>query len=391
MQYALPYLLLTILLGLLALMYQRLDESMRFRMMLPCFFIMAAFFALRGYVGDDWVGYHPAYTRGLITDVHFDIWNSHGWRFEPGFTILLLCCKWVAGPDGYLFFQGVVTLVQLVLLFRFLLKFAPNLPLGLYLFLAMGGFIMLINTMRNTIALMLCLNALPYLIDRKPLKYFALCAFACLFHASSIIFFPLYFILHRNYGRWFFLTLFVIGNCIVLFHIPVISGGIRFIAGIIGGKLDMMVNAYIDDTNMSSKAFVISIGYLERLFTGTLLYIFYDRLVAMRKHNIVFVNAFIFFFFIYFFFSEIYEVGRRLADLFIYCYWILLYDFFRCFKLRSNKILYATFIGLYCSLKVFGVTGYPNTKYQNILFYHTRYEVRLSEHPFDMKEVHDSQ
>lgn len=391
MQYAFPYLLLTIILGLLAMFYHRADEDMRSRMQIPCFFIMALFFALRGYVGDDWVGYHPTYTEGVSADIHLDIWNSHGWRFEPGYTVLVLVCKWIAGEDGFLFFQGISTLIQLLLLFRFFRMYSQNLPLSLYTFLAMGGFLMLINAIRNTIAICIFLNAIPYLLDRKPLKYFLMCLLSCAFHSSSICFFPLYFILHRHFSKWLYLAIFVAGNLIVLLHIPVLSVGLKFLASFIGGRLEFMVDAYINDTNMSSKTFVISIGYLERLFTGSLVFLFYDRLIAMRKYNVVFINAFMLFFFFYFFFSEIFEVGRRLSDLFIYCYWILWYDFFKCFKLRSNKILYACFIGLYCSIKVFGLTGYPNTKYENILLGHTSYEVRLSEHPLERKEILNQQ
>lgn len=387
MQYAFPYLAFSILLGLLAMAYQRVDGQLRSRMSIACFFLMAFFFALRGYVGDDWVGYHPTYTEGLPSDIHFDIWNRYGWRFEPGYTLLVICCKAIAGPDGFLFFQGVGCLIQLALLFRFFRIYATNLPFSLYVFLAMGGFLMLINAMRNTIAICIFLNALPYLQNRRPVPYFLCCLLACTFHASSICFFPLYFFFHRHLNRWIYLTIFIIGNCVVLFRLPVLSVGIRMIAAMIGGRLDFMVNAYLGDANMSSKAFMISIGYLERLFTGTLLFIFYDRLIALRRHNVMFVNAFTLFFFFYFFFSEVYEVGRRLSDLFFFGYWILWYDFFKCLTLRTNKILYAAFIALYCSIKVFGLTGYANTKYENVLFGHTPYEVRLAEHVLEHKEI----
>lgn len=391
MQYAFPYLLLTLVLGLLAVVYQRLDGQLRARMAIPCYVIMALFFALRGYVGDDWVGYHPTYDQGEWADIHFDIWNRYGWRYEPGYTTLVILCKTIAGPDGFLFFQAIGTLIQLSLLFRFFRIYSQNLPLSLYTFLAMGGFLMLINAMRNTIAICIFINAIPYLLDRKPWQYFLLCLLAMSFHTSSVFFFPLYFVMHRHFPRWFYLALFVAGNCIVLFHIPVLSVGMRFVAGLIGGRIDFMVNAYLGDANMASKTFVISIGYLERLMTGTLVYLFYDRLIAMRRHNVIFVNAFMLFFFFYFFFSEVFEVGRRLSDLFIFCYWILWYDFFHCFKLRSNKILYAAFIGIYCSIKVFGLTGYPNTRYENVLFDHTNYEVRLGEHVLERKEILNQQ
>ena len=42
----------------------------------------------------------------------------------------------------------------------------------------------------------------------------------------------------------------------------------------------------------------LSIGYLERLFTGIMIFCYYDKLYELREENKVFINLFYFIFFI---------------------------------------------------------------------------------------------
>lgn len=391
MSLSLPYLLLMLLLTVLALTQDRLSASLRERMWMPCFLLLAVFFGLRGYVGDDWLGYYPVYEFVQPGDFHFNIFGHHTFRYEPAFAILAYVCRIVAGPGGFLFFQCVVTLLQLWLLFRFLRRQTDNLPFSLVIFLAMGGLIMLINTMRNTLALFIFLNALPYLQQRRAKPYFLLCLAAMMFHLSSVLFIPLYFVLHRRINKWVFLVVFAVSYLIVLLRIPVLSAGIGFVASLVGGKLAFMVQAYLEDANMSRLSFALSIGSLERLATGVVVFFCWDKLLAMRKENVIYINALLLFFFFYFAFSEVREVGRRLSELFIYCYWVIWPDLLKCFTRRFLRLGYVAFLCAYCSLKVVGTVGYPNTRYENVLTGHTHYNLRRIQHLDDMEAVRKSQ
>lgn len=391
MSYAIPYLIFMLVLTALALCQNRLDLSLRQRMWIPCGFLLLLFFGLRGYVGDDWTGYHIMYQYVQPSDFHLNVFASRNFRFEPGFAILAYLCRQVVGGDGFLFFQFVVTLVQVVLLLRFLKRYTDNLPFSVIIFLAMGGLIMLINTMRNTLALLIFLNGIHYLPQRRPWPYFLCCLLAMTFHLSSILYFPLYFFLHRPINRWFYLTLFVIGNLIVLFKVPVLSIGVGAVANLVGGRLAMMVKSYLEDQHMAALSFSISIGLLERLGTGLIIFLFWDKLHRLRRDNVMFINAMLLFFLCYFFFSEIREVGRRLSELFIFGYWVLWPDLFQCFKTRLLKAAFALFLLIYCSLKVIGTVGYPNTRYENILTGFTHYERRLHEHKDDATVVNKAQ
>lgn len=391
MVYSIPYLVLLLLFAILALTQSRMTEQLRERIWIPCAFLLFAFFALRGYVGDDWLGYYPAFAYVTPNDFHINIFGHHSYRYEIGFALLAYTCRQITGSDGFLFFQGVVTLIQIVLLIRFLRRYSDNLPFSIIIFLAMGGLIMLINTMRNTLAILIWINGLHYITERKPIPYFLYCLGALSFHMTSILFFPLYFILHRDMPRWLYLLVFIVGNLIVLLKIPVFSIGVGTIANLIGGKLAFMVQAYLGDAAMASISFKISIGSLERLGTGLVIYFLWYRLKEIHRENVLFVNAMIFFFLFYFLFSEVREVGKRLGDLFIFAYWILWPNMLTCIKSKLIKIGYVTFLCAYCVLKVIGTVGYPNTQYENILTGFTQMSERRIKHTEDMEVVRKSQ
>lgn len=391
MSYALPYLVLLLILAVLAVSNDLLSPVLQKRMWMPCLFVLMVFFGLRAYVGDDWTGYHVVYQFVKPNDFHLNIFASHSFRFEPGFAILAYLCRFIGGSEGYLFFQSVITLIQVVLLVKFFRRYSDNLPLSFIIFLAMGGLVMLINTMRNTIAILLFLNGLHYIQERKPLPYFLYCTAALTFHVSSALFFPLYWVLNHRVSKWFYLFLFVLCNAVVLLKIPVLSIGVGTIADMIGGKLARMVAMYIEDEHMMAMSFSLSIGYLERLGTGIIIFLYWDKLLALRKDNVMFINAMILFFCFYFFLSEVREVGRRMSELFIYGYWILWPDLFKCFRTRMLKIGFALFLSAYCSLKVVGTVGYPNTRYENILTGFTPYKQRLHQHQDDALEVTKAQ
>ena len=152
-----------------------------------------------------------------------------------------------------------------------------------------------------------------------------------------------------------------------------------------------MVKSYLEDQHMAALSFNISIGSLERLGTGLIIFYYWDKLKAIRPANVMFINALVIFFTFYFFFSEVREVGKRLADLFVFGYWIIWPDLFECFRQRSLKIAFGVFLTIYCILKVIGTVGYPNTKYENILTGYTYYHQRLHQHQEDAKVVTKAQ
>lgn len=290
--------------------------------------IFVFFFGFRGFICDDWISYYPAFEKCSYEYVNFNIFEFDiKWGFEPGFTLLMCMCKSIV--DEYQFFVFTCTLINTALLFKFLYNYIDNVPFGVILFISFGGFVMSTNLMRNSIAILIFVNSLTYIVKRKIVPYFLLCVFALSFHISAIIYFPLYFFFHKKCNKWLYLILFLVGNIVFLFQIPVFLKVMSLILMDSEGRLQMMVESYTSGNMAEAK--VLSIGYIERLFTGILIFCYYNKLICIRDENKMFINAFICYILLSLLLSEFGEISLRMSYLFIFAYWILWNDLIRCF------------------------------------------------------------
>lgn len=382
MIYSLPYVLLVIVLGFIAIYSQSIDdEKTKRHLYVICFGILLFFFGFRGFICDDWQNYYPAFKECSLDDISFNIFDfsDSKWTFEPGFTFLMWLCKSLFA--NYFFFQFICCSIDLFLLFLFLRRRTDNIPFTLMLFVCLGGFIMMTNLLRNSIAILIFANSLAYIEKRKPIQYFAFCLMALSFHVSSLLFFPLYFFINLRCNKWIYLFIFFVGNIVFLGDIKIFVPISSFIIGDSSGRLQNMVNAYTSGSLDASTG--ISLGYIERLITGVIVFCYYDKLCEVRKENKVFINLFILYFILFFYLSEFKEMSQRLANLFFFSYWILWGDLLRCFHFENNRKLFIGFISIYCIIRMVAMTDEPKYEYDNILFGAKSYQERVYLHTKD--------
>ena len=171
------------------------------------------------------------------------------------------------------------------------------------------------------------------------------------------------------------MTVFVISNIIFISHISIVLQFFSFLG--INEDLTIKVRSY---TEIYEKSSVISIGYLERLLTGILIFLYYDELKSIRKENTIFINAVIVYLVIFFLFSEFDILAKRLSTLFAFGYWIIWIDLTRCFFYDNNRKLFFAFILLYCVLRIGSSTRLPDFKYDNVFLGMQTYQERLLYH-----------
>ena len=379
MIYSVPYVLLIIFYGILAVYYQgQKEENIKLRIRIVCATVLILFFGFRGFICDDWINYYPAFQKCTYADVNVNIfaYKNIQWHMEPGFTLLMCVCKSIV--PNFHFFVFVCTCVNTALLFLFFRNRIENIPLAIILYLCFYGYLMSTNLMRNAIAILIFINAIKFIESRKPLPYFALCTLALSFHISSLLYFPLFFIYNIKTNKWIFLSLFIIGNVVFLFHIPIFLKIAAILMGDSDGRLQAMVESYTSGNLAEAKT--ISIGYLERVFTGILVFCYYESLVLMRKENVIFINAFLTYILLSFFLSEFGELSLRISNLFSFAYWILWGDLLHCFSIEHNRKLFLIFMTFYCILKMIGTTNMITSEYDNVLFGAKSYEERLYIH-----------
>ena len=307
MVYAYPYLLLTLAFGVLAVSenyYKSSSEKTTYINVLSII-LFVFFFGFRGYVAYDWSAYCPAFNQlsDLPTMLSLPL---NKWPWEPGFIVFAIFCKWIY-PD-YFFFQFACSFLNAILLFQFFRKYVDNIPFALVLFFAMGGIEISINLLRNSLAIFLFLNAIPYIQDKKPLPYFTICLLGCTFHSSCLAYIPMYFILNRNMKYNVMLAVFIAANMVYLLHIPILKTIILLFVDLLMPSTKLWIEAYL--TMDATTGSVLSIGYIERLFTGVLLFCYMDKLRTLRGCNI-FVNSMFFYLCIYLFLSEFRTISVR--------------------------------------------------------------------------------
>lgn len=381
MLYAIPYIFIALTCGFLSLVEYRTENyDTRKIYDVCCIALLFLFFGFRGFVFTDWVSYYETFTNCDLSNLYSP---GKGDNTEIGFTILMLLCKSII--NNYQFLVLVTTGIDLYLLVRFLKRRVSYLPLALMLYLAMGGLIMQVNLLRNTISILIFVNALEYLEKREPVKYFSLCLLALSFHWSSILYFPLYFFLHRQISKWIFLTIFIIGNIVLILKIPIFTSLVSFCIGLFNEQISTKIDQY---TGLFDYSSTFSIGFIERFFTGIMVFCYYDKLKEIRKENIIFINSLLLYFAMFYMLSQFDEIARRMSNLFQYSYWILWYDLIKCFYYKTNKWLFIFFVGIYCILKIYGTAHSPINAYDNVLTGAKSYQERIYQYNKITNEEH---
>lgn len=373
MIYAIPYISLVVFYGCLSVYsYYTTKKTTRTYIDVICILVFVLFFGLRGFVFYDWTNYYPTFYcltdfKGLFST------SILKWDFEPGFMILATTCKSIL--NDFQFFVLVCCLIDVWLLVKFLKRYISNLPLGLVLYICMGGLVLSTDLMRNSITILLFANALHYIQERDPIKYFTICLIGISFHISGIVYLPMYFILNRKFNKLILLGVFVAANLVYLLHISIVMNLISLVLDFVAPSTKLWLQVYTEmDANIGS---VLSIGYVERLITGILVFCYMDKLQAKRKGSNIFINSILIYLFVFLFFSEFRTICMRSSNLFIYSYWIVWIDLLGCFYIKNNKILFAIFIGIYCILKTYGNCDSALAEYENVLFGTSSYTERL--------------
>jgi len=379
--FCIPYTILTLFLGALAFLSSNTEDP-TYRSMFTAigivFFIF--FFGFRGFIMSDWIVYHDLFYNCTFNDIKNFQLSSSGY-IEPGFTLLMLICKSIF--NDYHFFVFISTIINTLLLLNFLRKHSTNILLGLMLFIVFDGLTIMVNLMRNAIAILLFLNAITYLQHRKPIQYFSLCFIAITFHISALIYIPIYFLFQLTIPRWLFCLIIIVFNLIFLLHIPLFAHILSY-TGLDAEKIDKVV-AYTQKMTTTSK---LSIGFIERTLTSILIICYFNRLHKIRKRAEIFINSYLMYAMFLLVFSDFPVIGHRMANLFAFSYWIIWGDLIRCFSIENNKRLFAIFIYCYCALRIAGSTQLPDFEYDNILFGAKSYEERLYIHNKTFEETY---
>ena len=180
MTYSLPYIFVLLVFAILSTIYAQRQENKEDALLCSCvttgsIIVFFVFFSFRGYVYSDWLSYSESFKNAAWEDV-FNITNEKSTAVihEPGFTALMCFCSLFSREYSFLVF--VVTTIDTILFIRFLKRWhVDNIPFALMLFFTFEGVGLMFNALRNQLAIFIFMNALEYVEQKKPLKYFSIC------------------------------------------------------------------------------------------------------------------------------------------------------------------------------------------------------------------------
>lgn len=347
------------------------------------------FFGLRGYILTDWLVYYPLFDKmptiwdgGFSSAFNMDFAAEYGTDvsigktgMELGFVYFTLIFKSII-PNyfAWVFFN---TIIDVLLLDIFIRRYSKYYVLGFIFFFVFEGLGIEINLMRNIKAILIFLVSVKYIEQRRIIPYMLLNFLGFLFHSSALIFFPLYFFIHKEWSKKVIWSIFVIGIFILLFKITYLAPILSSIGGLIGGRISVLIEMYLASDLYSGAYGLFHFGYIERVVTFCLFMLSYDKLKEQNSSNVIFLNTYVIYFIIYFYFSEISVIIERLPMLFVFANWILYPNLFYLLDSRINKLIFLCIFIMYSFVKISNANSNIIAKYDNLLFGIESHEERL--------------
>lgn len=274
---------------------------------LLCIVSFIFFWGLRGFIGTDYSWYYPYFNNlsSNLADAFFDIE-----RIEPGYVIYVYIIKHIF--DDYHFFIFVSTCLDVLFLhyiFKNLLR--KNYILGYIIFIAFAAN-MEFNNLRNIRAILLFFVSIPYIIDRKLLKFCAFNLLGLTFHSTAIFFFPLYFTVNRNWSKILF-PIVLIGFVLVVLKINVLTILILKLGGMLGGMYESSAELFIGAAVGEENGFTL--GALVRLILGMFIAFTYNKISSPIYRT--YANLSVCYLFCFSFLNEIPVFRLRFSMMFV--------------------------------------------------------------------------
>jgi len=256
-----------------------------------------------------------------------------------------------------IFFSYFLTFLFIFIVLK---KYSINYNISVIVLVTFGILFGMTNAVRQALACSVCLLSLPYIINRKFLKFLIFPVVGAGFHYSAFFFIPFYWLTNIKYNRlilllFIFLAIYTHFN---LYQILYSTLAITIIPDFYLG--------YLFSSQMERETSGLGIRLIFEFLILLLLIPFYNKIINSKCEKII-INMFIFGIMLNFAFSEI-ALIKRLA---MYCYWfsflampILIYKF----KYPSKQFIYICFLVYAGFLFLRILSSEQFVPYQTILF-----------------------
>lgn len=201
-----PYLMLNLIVISSAIIFAMSRESatsIHFKKIYLAFIgiVLVVFAGFRGDFTSDYRNYE--YLFNFYNQFNFNQLLNYQFGQEFGYVFL----NWLLGrfTDNVVWLMIITSIVIVNLYFREIKKTSDNVWLSVLLFVTIGQYYISFNLTRQIVAVAILFSGSSFLYDKKTLKYCSVVLLATLFHRTSLIMIPFYFVLNFkfNYKKLF--------------------------------------------------------------------------------------------------------------------------------------------------------------------------------------------
>jgi len=152
--------------------------------------------------------------------------------FESGYVVL----NWIVGKIGLEFYglQVVCAAINMISFGRFIYKYSENPILSFAMFIALGMYRNCFGILRQSLAVSIVLWAVPFILEKKNVKAYAVILLGFLFHRTAILFLPLVWLVNIKVSKKLFRYCFCLWGVLLAIGIPVYNFFVANILKIFG-------------------------------------------------------------------------------------------------------------------------------------------------------------
>ena len=220
---------------------------------------------------------------------------------------------------------------------------------------------------------MLFLISIKYIKSRNALAFFGINIVGLMFHNSAIFYFPLYFFIQKNIKKTY-LIISIVGLVIYFFQIHYIGAITSVIGDTLGGMFKEKNDFYLKGEDSG-----VTLGIFYTIIPLFLAFKYYDKILAYRSENIIFINLLFLYCFSTLYLSEILVFRGRFAALFAFSLSVIL----PLFYLLQRNLFHRKVIVNLLLVVVVSKIALTNTpilnRYDNLIFGISSYDDRMKE------------
>lgn len=242
--------------------------------------LLIIFIGIRYDVGKDYPAYELMYYQ-------YSEKTADGYILEPGYLFIYNLVYNYSGP--FYWVTLITGFLQIIFLY-WAIKDFKYYVFSLFLFLTFsGGYIFIVNGMRQGIAACIWLYSLKH-ISRSNLWLFSLCIIlGGLFHYSLILMFPLYFLLRKVLPYKLYIAGFILA--IILSKMHILSSLFLWIISLTPYSRYLEANSGLVGTASANTGLVFNFINI----IGFLILWNYKRLISTYPHHVVYFNLYFIF------------------------------------------------------------------------------------------------